>query len=274
MSKILITHINPHLDDIAAIWLFKKFHPDWSNAEIEFISAEKGNLGLPEEKDTVYFGVGRGKYDEHKAETVTESAMSLVWKDIEEKKLAPKDKFETKALEEIVKWNTTIDTARIPSWEYEDFNVNEFIRSYENSAEDSKKTVYLGEDILDRILLKIIKKYKGLSEWGKRKEFKCKWGKAVAAESALFDRWLAYKKGFNIVITLNPTSKGLSITAPPKTEINLTPIYDKLVQIDKEADWFLHQSKKMVICGDASSPDSKKTELSLHELIEVVQSIK
>ena len=39
--KKLITHINPHLDDISAIWLFKRFYPEFLDAEIEFIGASR-----------------------------------------------------------------------------------------------------------------------------------------------------------------------------------------------------------------------------------------
>ncbi len=62
--KILVTHINPHLDDIAAIWLFKKFHPDFKEANIEFISASRDKAD--ESADRVYVGTGGGKFDEHK----------------------------------------------------------------------------------------------------------------------------------------------------------------------------------------------------------------
>ena len=51
--KTLVTHINPHLDDIAAIWLFKKFHPDFKDAKIEFISASR-DAAKEESEDKIF----------------------------------------------------------------------------------------------------------------------------------------------------------------------------------------------------------------------------
>ena len=53
--KTLVTHINPHLDDIAAIWLFKKYHPDFKDAKIEFISASRDAAQKEEEHDATLY---------------------------------------------------------------------------------------------------------------------------------------------------------------------------------------------------------------------------
>ena len=50
-------------------------------------------------------------------------------------------------------------------------------------------------------------------------------------------------------------------------------IDEKLKKMDPEADWFLHQSHHMVLCGSSSAPDSKPTKLSFEQLIEAVKSI-
>ena len=57
MEKILITHTNPHLDDIFAIWLFKKFNPDFKDAKVEFISASR-DAASDQSEDKIYFGTG------------------------------------------------------------------------------------------------------------------------------------------------------------------------------------------------------------------------
>jgi len=35
-QKIIVTHVSPDFDGIGAIWLLKRFHPDFSNARVEF----------------------------------------------------------------------------------------------------------------------------------------------------------------------------------------------------------------------------------------------
>lgn len=274
MTKTLVTHINPHLDDIAAIWLIKKFFPEFKEAKIKFISAEKGQSGVTDSNNTLHIGVGRGKYDEHKGD-IGESAMSLVWLDIKKRTLVPKQEFEIKAYDEMVKWNTLIDTAQLPPWEYDDFDIDNFIRSFKNDAEDSLKTVNLGEEILDRIYPTLVKKFQGLKDWEKRIEFKSRWGKAVALESATFSRSYANKAGFAVtIVSHNKSGRFIGITAPGTSDADLTPIYLKLTSIEPEAGWFLHHAKKMILCGAASAPDVVRSKLTLKEVIEIVKSIK
>ncbi len=274
MNKTLVTHINPHLDDIAAIWLIKRFFSEFKGAKIEFISAEKGESGVSDDDNTLHIGVGRGKYDEHKGD-IGESAMSLVWLDIKKRGLAPKNKFEVQAYERAVKWNTLIDTARLPYWEYDDFDIDNFIRSFKNDAKDSLKTVKLGEEILDRIYPSLVKTFQGLADWEKRIEFKSKWGKVVAIESASFGRSYAYKMGFAVVIVShNKGGRFIGITAPGTSDLDLTPIYVKLTQIEPAVGWFLHHGKKMILCGAASAPEVVRSKLTLPEVIEIVKSIK
>src|SRR3989304_5908519 len=159
--KTLVTHINPPLDDICAIWLFKRFHPQFKGASVEFLSAAKEGVtfeGKPVDSDAdiVHFGIGRGKFDEHKGD-VGESATSLVWRDIKKANLAPKIELEVKALDELVEWNRLIDTGQAPKYEFSEFSVQSFIRPLDSKSETSQKAIELGEEILNRIL-KVLKR--------------------------------------------------------------------------------------------------------------------
>lgn len=271
--KKLITHINPHLDDIAAIWLIKKFIPGFADAEINFISANEGKDGLKETEDLLYIGVGLGKYDEHKDATKNESAMSLVWIDIKSRNLNTKEKYENLAIDEMVSWNTLIDTAKMPLGEFHSFEVEAFIRSKEGTKEDSLKTIDLGIEILNRILPVLVKKYKSLDTWKERVEFSSKWGKTVAVDSEDFDRDIADKNKVELLLKRNPKSGFVGFTSPGISNTDLTEIYEKLKSLDPEAEWFLHQGKKMVLCGADSAPNAKKTKLNFSELIDVIKSL-
>ena len=270
--RTLVTHINPHLDDIAAIWLFKRFHPEFENAKIEFISAEKGAGGLKESKDLIYFGVGKGRFDEHKGD-IGDCATSLVWKEIKKEGLVQFTSFEQAAYEDLVRWNLLIDTARMPRFEFSAFGVDSFIRSHKNSSEDSLATLKLGEQILVRILPVLIRRQMALVDWKKRVAFKTKWGKGVGLESDSFFQDLAYGNGFVVVINKAPKRGFSGITALATSDTDLTPVFLKLKDLEPKAGWFLHHAKKMVLCGAPSAPDAVKSKLTLKELIEVVKSI-
>lgn len=70
--KIIVTHPRPHLDEIAAIWLFKKFgeslFPGIRYAEIQYWGEEKIKKYPLEEcakQGILLVGIGGGRFDEH-----------------------------------------------------------------------------------------------------------------------------------------------------------------------------------------------------------------
>lgn len=266
--KTLVTHINPHLDDISAIWLYKKFHPEFNDAEIEFINASRNEALKSETEEKIYFGTGGGKYDEHKGD-LEDCAASLVWKNIKVSGLEPKNETELKALDDLIEWNRLIDLGKGKDMDFGPFGVQAFIRSKNSTQEDSLKSLKLGEEILDRIfeLLKKIKQSE--KDWQDRVEFETSFGKSVAISSETVDRSFTRDKGFNLVLMYDPSHKSAQFFTP-SFEIDLEPIYRKLIKIEPDCGWFLHQSHHMVICGSSSAP-VHKTEIRFEKLIELAK---
>ncbi|MCR4305640.1 MAG: hypothetical protein NUV73_00975 [Candidatus Daviesbacteria bacterium] len=272
--KTLVTHINPHLDDIACIWLFKKFHPEFKDAEIEFISAsrEAGVLSeQSESKDKVFVGTGGGRFDEHK-EGLDTCAGTLVYEYLKEKNYIPADEITRKALDRLTEWNLLIDTGKAPTSEFDAFSVQAFIREKNGSAESSIKSVELGIEILDRILEILRRKEQSFKDWEKRQEFQTKFGRSFAVMSETIDREFCREQGGDLFLMYNPKYRSVQYFTP-SFEIDLKPIYDKVKALDPEAPWFLHQSHHMVICGSSSAPDSRPTKLNFEQLIEVAKGI-
>ena len=268
--KTLITHINPHLDDIFAIWLLKKYDPKYRDFEIDFISASHNKAG-EETADRVFVGTGGGKFDEHK-EGLATCAGSLVYEALKKENLLPKDALEVKALEAMVEWNRQIDMGLAPTSEFGEFSVQAFIRSKDSTKESSLDDVSLGRKILNRVLLVQIRTQESLKDWESRVEFETKFGKSIAVKSNTIDRAFCKKMEGNLFLLVSPQHNGVQFFTPSH-EIDLSPIYDKLKQLDPIADWFLHQSHHMVLCGSSSAPDAKPTKLSFEQLIEVAKSV-
>ncbi|MBI2196052.1 hypothetical protein HYU45_00375 [Candidatus Daviesbacteria bacterium] len=272
--KILVTHINPHLDDIACIWLFKKFHPDFKDAKLEFISAsrEAGVLSeQSESKDKVFVGTGGGRFDEHK-EGLDTCAGTLVYEYLKEKNYIPADEITRKALDKLTQWNLLVDTGKAPDSQFDEFSVQAFIRSRDNSSQTSGKSVELGMEILERILKVLKRREQSIKDWEKRIEFQTKFGKSFAVISETVDREFCRQQGGNLFLMYNPKYHSVQFFTP-SFEIDLKPIYEKVKALDPGATWFLHQSHHMVICGSSSAPDSKPTKLSFEELIEAAKSV-
>jgi len=274
--KTLVTHINPHLDDILAIWLFKKFHAEFSDAKVEFLSAAKDGVTwegkiVDSDPNVIHFGIGRGKYDEHKGDQ-GESAGSLVWKDIQSSGFAPKDEIEAKALDELVKWNTLLDTGKAPNFEFSEFSVQSFIRPLDSKPDSSLQALEMGEWILDRIWEALKRKQQSIKDWEKVVVFESNLGKGVAVSSQTVDRSFCKRMGGDLFIIYNPKYKSVQFFTPSQI-IDLEPIFKKVKELDPDADWYFHQSHHILICGSHTAPDSKPTKLSFEQLIEVAKSI-
>jgi hypothetical protein len=267
--KTLVTHINPHLDDISAIWIYKKFHNDFKDAEIEFITASRDAALKEETEDKIFLGTGGGIYDEHKGD-LEDCAASLVWKDIKAKGLAPENEAELKALDELIEWNRLIDLGKGTNYDFGPYSVQAFIRSKESTQEASLKSLELGEEILDRILELLIKVKQSEKDWENRVEFQSKFGKSAAVDSKTVDRSFVRDKGFEMVLMYDSEFKSAQFFTP-SFSIDLEPIYKKLIEKEPNSGWFLHQSHHMVICGSSSAPEHK-TGLSFEELVEIAKS--
>lgn len=269
--KTLVTHINPHLDDICAIWLFKKFNKEFSDASLEFIPASKDAAKTEENEDRIFLGTGGGQFDEHKGD-LEDCATSLVWKYLLKENLVPEDIVEKRALDELVEWSRLIDLGRLPETEYGDFNVQAFIRPKDSTQEGSAKATELGSEILDRILEVLKNKQQSIKDWEERVEFDSKFGKSFAVISETINRPFCKAMGGNLFLMLDPKHGGVQYFTPDFDK-DLKPIYEEVIKLDPEADWFLHQSHHMVLCGAGSKPDVQKTKLSFEQLIKVVKSL-
>lgn len=268
--KVLVTHINPHLDDVFAIWLLKKYDPKYADFEVDFISATH-DKGGEETSERVFVGTGGGKFDEHK-EGLNTCAGSLVFDYLKENNLLPGDEITQKALEEIVAWNLSIDTGKIPIEAYDEFSVPAFIRSKDSKKESSLDDVQLGARILDRILEVAKRTQQSIQDWEGRVEFDTKFGKTFAIKSNTIDRPFCKKMGGDLFLLLSPQYNGVQFFTPSHS-LDLSPIYEKVKELDPQADWFLHQSHHMVLCGSSAAPDVNPTKLTFEQLIDIAKSV-
>lgn len=266
--KTLVTHINPHLDDIVGIWLFRKYLPDFKDANIEFISASR-EAAKNESEDKIYIGTGGGKFDEHK-EGLETCAGSLVYEYLKENNLIPEDELLRGALEKLIKWNLLVDTGKAVSSQFDEFSVQSFIRTKDSSDQTSKKSVELGGEILGRTLEVLKRKEQSSLDWEKRVEFESKFGQGYAVISETVDREFCREKEGELFLMYDPKYSSVQFFAPDK---DIEEIYLKLKEKDPEAFWFLHQSHHMVICGSSSAPDSNPTKLSFEQLIELTKNL-
>ncbi len=268
--KYLVTHINPHLDDVFAIWLLRKFDLKYTEYDVDFISASH-NRASEETEEYVFVGTGGGKFDEHK-EGLATCAGSLVFDHLKSSGLLPNDELTVKALEKLVEWNKRIDMGFADVSEANSFSVPAFIRSKDNKKESSLEDVSLGAEILDRVLAVHQQNQQSLQDWEGRVEFDSKFGKSIAILSDTVDRVFCKQMGGDLFLMVSPKYHGVQYFTPSH-EVDLSEIYHQVKELDPEADWFLHQSHHMVLNGSSAAPDAHPTKLTFEELIEAAKSV-
>ncbi|MFC1640790.1 hypothetical protein ACFL2D_01930 [Patescibacteria group bacterium] len=283
--KHLVTHIQPHLDDIVGVWLMKKYNHEFHDAEVTFteVTAEGGEcLGdgpVDDDPDYVHIGVCRGKFDEHagKDPNILESATTLVWKYLIEQDLLPDDEFEQKAIESLVQYVLQEDTGKLRGEALAEFTAGAVIQGM-NLFDEKDKNVLShqmydnGVSIIEPLLLMRREAARLEKDWESRTDFESPWGKAAAlvTSSAEADNY-AYAHDYVLVVIVNPDKEYRNIRASANSDVDLTNVHAELEKIDPEAEWYLHQSKKLLICGHDIAPSTKLSKTPLEKLIELVK---
>jgi len=273
--KKIITHINPDLDAVAAVWLLKRFLLGWQEAEIDFIQADDKQIDK-ENEDLLYIDVGLGKLDHHLTNQYL-SAAKLCWDYIKEiRKGEPLNELESQTIERLVEIVTEIDNACDLSWpearnDRFQFYLHNLIDGWRELPLNDMEVVEEGFKMLDTILLNLKNKIRAEEELAKATLFKTKWGKGIGLETGN-EHFLIFAEvqGYQVVFIKNPKNGGVRIHAQPGSKVDLTKAYNEVRKLDPQSDWFLHSSKKLLL-NQASVAKMRPTKLSLEEIMEVLK---
>jgi hypothetical protein len=268
--KKLVTHIRPHLDDICALWLLKRLLPEAKDAEISFVPTNERGGDVVDEAEVLYVGVGRGRFDEHKGD-IGQCATSLVFAYLKEKSVVPEA--ESRAWAKIVDWVLLEDTGKLNSMANRSFSIPAIIEGhFDRVNRDSADVTSLVFTILDDLLL--MQKNEVIVEdaWAKRVEFDSRFGRAaaVSAKARQLDAY-AYSHGVPLILIVDPALTYHTFRADAASDIDLTSVWEKLKEIDAEASWYFHHSKKMLICGGDHAPYAVPSKLTLEGMIALVK---
>ena len=282
--KYLITHINPHLDEIFAIWLTRKFHPGFKKAKIDFVpSGQPGeityNKKLPDtDPNIVFLGVGAGKFDEHWGKKGEVTAVDLVWDWLKSSLRLPKEKAEINALKQIADFAFKDDMAELKNINQEimDFSISNVLAG-SNFAFDSLKTVEIGLAMIDSLYPLFIKKQEAVKAFEKRIDFQTKWGRASAIEDELipgdpFDA-LTYNNGGILMILVDNKNGYRQFRAKSDSQVDLTKVFEKVRKLEPEVDWWLHPNKRLLVSGGNVTVGKKMalSRLTRNDLINLVK---
>lgn len=280
MAKTLVTHKNPDLDAITSLWLFIRFDQShYGDAHLEFIPASTTykNLPVDSDPDVVHVDVGYGRFDHHMPGGYETCASKLVYEHLVAQGLvAPSDT----AIRQMVDFSLAIDRFEDSSWDEPlairyAYTLHEVIPALHTLAVMDNESVARYVFIyLDGVYQRLKQVVKAEEEIKGGVEFSWEKGRGIALLSGSSEAIkIAQKQGFSLVILKHPDYGHMRIKAVPEKNIDLTPLYDKILKHDRPDQWFLHPSKQMLLNGSDKSSPKEPTHLGIDEVVALVKEV-
>lgn len=262
----IVGHLAPDLDCLTAIWMLIRFD-NAASAELEFVPAGTTWQNQPVDSNPriIHVDTGGGRFDHHQRKTRTLCSAELV-----RRAVAPYDA----ALERIVRQVCQIDHALAPASEMGFFNINALITGYNLLFPNRPRHVAFAMlPNLDAWYEQESRQIRLERAFAQRVEFDTRWGLGIAMESDDGgSSKLAYRHGA-ILYAYRDGHGWMGIAAQARSDVDLTPIYHDLRVIDGDADWYLHPSTRLLLCGSPKAPPRVPSHLSLPDLVHVIQGI-
>ncbi len=282
MEKTIVTHFAPDIDAIASVWLIKRFLPGWSMSQVVFVPAGQTLNGeiVDSNPEILHVDTGLGKLDHHQINEDTCAAKrTLEYISQYKKKKQDQKNFPDEALSRLIDVVNDIDHFREvyfpnPTADFYDFSLVAILDGLKLIyPDDHKHLLEVGLEAFDGLYKTFQNKV-----WAEKEikregiEFQTRWGKAIAVETTNDEVVrLAQKQGFVIALRKDPKKGYIRIKALPDSKVDLSSYYTIYKKMDKDATWFLHASKKMILNGSMKNPQSRPTKLTLREIVAVLK---
>jgi hypothetical protein len=188
-------------------------------------------------------------------------------------------KNEIDALERIVEFVNRIDHFQEVFFPEPESNVYEFclhqiIEGLKQTNLTNHQVVEITITNLEAILRLFQNKITAEKQIKKGYVFNSAFGKTLALMDANEEAIkLALKKDFTLVIKKDSKRGFVRIKSKPSKTINLKPLFEKIIKMDKNATWYLHPSKNILLNGSSKNPNLKPSSLSLSQIIAIVKEI-
>ncbi len=278
-KKTIVTHVNPDLDAISAIWLLVRFGgKDYSQAQLEFVPAGERYNG--EDNNVVHVDTGLGKFDHHQEERGKERtcAAKLVYEWL----VSSGRIGEAEELARIVE--VVVDIDHFGEFHWPDSVNDRYLFLLTEVLNGAKLGGYVKNDTelvgfgmlcLDGVLTSFKIRDSAEETLKEGITFKTKWGKSVAMETANSGVIkLALKSGSRVVAVRDPESGRVRVKSAPLEDINLSSIYESLLKRDPDATWYFHPGGHMILNGSSKNPAMRPSKLAIDEIIKIMKSAK
>ncbi len=277
-QKIIVTHISPDFDGIPAIWLLKKFHPEYKSARVELVPAGNNtynNQPVDSDPDVLHVDVGGGKFDHHNANNFTCGA-KLVYEWLVKDGFVEKD---DRALERIIQVITELDHGwdnykwldpASDRWEFSLHNVLSGLKIV--FPRNTDKYIEWVSDSMDAVYAIMKSKVRAEEEIENGFKFKTRWGEGVAVvtkNDGVMD--VGIKGGFAVVVRKDPEEGYVRITGSNARKVDLTRAYEQILKVDDGGNWFLHASGVLLRNGSTRNPTMKPTKMTVEQVVSILE---
>lgn len=306
--KIVVTHNSPDLDAVSSAWLLKRFLPGWEDAEVVTVPAG-GRLNTKhatedviehlDGKEVIHVDTGMGPLDHHQTQDENTCAAKRAFEYVLDKsEELQKNQHKVEALKRIVEYIVDDDHFQEvyfpdPTADVYEFSLVSFLSGIkEQFPRDDQTCIRFGFDLLDTALHGMENRIWAEEEIkNKGIQFNTRWGKGIAVETINDEIMkLSQIMGYVIAVRKDPKTGNARIKARPvkrtrgsqftvhgseyeSVDVDLTPVYDKIMKMDPQGSWFLHVSKRMLLNGSSKNNDMKGTKLTLPEIVEILQNL-
>ncbi|HMO56877.1 MAG TPA: chromate resistance protein [Roseiflexaceae bacterium] len=258
---MIVGHLAPDLDCLTAMWILLRYA--FHDAELQFVpaGATLDNQRADSNTQVIHVDTGGGRYDHHQRVSTDLCAAELV-----RRSYAPHDPI----LQRMVGYVCAIDNAQARG-DQGFFNISALISGYNMLYPHHPQHVVAAMlPNLDAWYEHEARQIRLETAFARRLEFETPWGLGIAMESDDGgSSRLAY--GHGAVLYAYRDSRGwMGIAAQSRSNVDLSDIYLDLQQVDRDADWYLHPNKRLLLCGTAKAPPRTVSRLSLSELVQVI----
>ena len=271
-KKTLVTHLFPHRDDVAGLWLLKRFG-GFKTAPIEFVPTSAGGVKLA--PGHIGVGVGRGAYDEHKGD-LKDSAASLVWKDLKRRRKLPGGHL-GRALAVLIDDVRQGDMGKGIGQRGHFRNDTKILQTMAGlPGSDSLLATGWGFLLMDALLKLYTEREEALAAIRKGRTFRTKAGMGVAVRSAMLPGMastISAELGYALVVLEHPSRAYLHVRAAPSSKFDLTRLAKAVRAAEPDKEWYLHHSRKMLLHGDLVAPTPKRTGFTLETMVALIKKL-
>ena len=257
-KKTIITHKSPDLDSCTAIWILKKFI--YPNHHFDYIFVDVGEK-IEIIQNAIHVDTGGIDYDHHDTNEMISSA-SLVYS---------KNKLNDKALSQIIDYVVLVDHGKTINQKAHFMSIVNALNGLtgHNSLSILRAALIFLDGIYNSINLELL----AIDDIKNGIYFESIFGKGMGFnyENPQL-RKLVYQKGYDIFLFKDNKTGFAGFKADGYSETDFTDLYTHIKKKEPEADWFLHSSNQLLLCGSSKAPQKKLTRFSLNQLITIIES--